>query len=183
MWRPSPQPGPHPRRNHHGNRQHKPSWRCLWWPLWLPQSAGTDRLHQYISCAEHCHWAYCQHSCCSHTDPNAHESVLQDNPGQEKDEGLVAAVESGHVCGSQLLQGQQVQVVGQCPQDGERRCSLYKKLESHAILSKELAALPEQTTQRKWLFQPASFTIIVLYVRLFRPPTMKNRFYDGNNGC
>lgn len=34
----SPQPMLRPQRNHHGNRQHKPSWRYLWWPLWLPQS-------------------------------------------------------------------------------------------------------------------------------------------------
>lgn len=29
---------------------------------------------------------------CSHTDPNTHEPVLEDYPGQEKDKGLVAAV-------------------------------------------------------------------------------------------
>lgn len=59
----------------------------------------------------HDHWR------CFHTDPNTHEAVLENDPGQEKDEGLVAAVEGGHISGGQLLQGQQVQVVGQRPQD------------------------------------------------------------------
>jgi len=33
------------------------------------------------------------------TDPNAHEPVFEDDPRQQEDEGLVAAVERGHVGG------------------------------------------------------------------------------------
>lgn len=54
---------------------------------------------------------------CYTTDPDTHEAILENDPGQEKDKGLVAAVEGRHVSGSQLLQGQKVQVVGQRPQD------------------------------------------------------------------
>lgn len=54
--------------------------------------------------------------CCT-TDPDTHEAILENDPGQEKDKGLVAAVEGRHVGGGQLLQGQEVQVVGQRPQD------------------------------------------------------------------
>lgn len=78
----------------------------------------------------------------SHTHPHPHEAILENNPGQEKDEGLVAAVEGRHVSGSQLLQGQEVKVVGKCPQNGEGCCLLHKELESHPVFSKEPAALP-----------------------------------------
>lgn len=54
---------------------------------------------------------------CSHTDPNTHEPILENDPGQEKDKGLVAAVEGRDISGGQLLQGQEVQIVGQCAQD------------------------------------------------------------------
>lgn len=55
--------------------------------------------------------------CSVNTDPNTHEAILENDPGQEKDKGLVAAVESRDVRGCQLLQGQEVQVIGQCQQD------------------------------------------------------------------
>lgn len=83
------------------------------------------------------------HCGCFHTDPNAHEAILEDDPGQEKDEGLVAAVEGRDVSGGEFLQSQEVQVVGERPQDGEGCCPLYKELESHPFLPKELAALPD----------------------------------------
>lgn len=78
----------------------------------------------------------------SHTDPHTHEAILQNDPGQKKDEGLVAAVEGRNVSGGQLLQSQEVKVVGQCPQDGERRRPLHKELEGHPVFSKEPAAFP-----------------------------------------
>lgn len=81
---------------------------------------------------------------CYTTDPDTHEAILENDPGQEKDKGLVAAVEGRHVGGSQLLQGQEVQVVGQRPQDWEGRRPLYKKFQSHAVLPEEPAALPAQ---------------------------------------
>lgn len=79
---------------------------------------------------------------CSATDPDTHEAILENDPGQEKDKGLVAAVEGWHVGGGQLLQGQEVQVVSQRPQDWEGRRPLHKKFQSHAVLPKEPAALP-----------------------------------------
>lgn len=54
----------------------------------------------------------------------------------------MAAVEGRHVSGGQLLQGQEVKVVGQRPQNGERRRPLHEELESHPVFSKEPAALP-----------------------------------------
>lgn len=51
------------------------------------------------------------------TDPDTHEAILENDPGQQKDKGLVAAVEGRHVGGGQLLQSQQVQIVGQRPED------------------------------------------------------------------
>ena len=139
MLRQSPQLTPRPQRNHRGNRQHRPSWQYPWWPLWPPQSAGVEIMwHQYL---HQNHFALFQWF---HTDPDAHEAILEDDPGQEEDEGLVAAVERWDVGGSQFLQGQQVQVVGQSPQDWKRCCSFYKKLESHPVLPKEPAALPER---------------------------------------
>lgn len=87
---------------------------------------------------------------CFQTDPDAHEPILQDDPGQEEDEGLVAAVESGHVSGGEFLQGQEVQVVCQSPQDGERCCPLNKQLERHPILSKELTAFPGGGSRVIW---------------------------------
>lgn len=77
-----------------------------------------------------------------HTDPNTHETVLQNDPGQEKDKSLVAAVQGGDIGGGEFFQGHEVQVVGQCPQDGEGGSSLYEKLESHPVFPKEPAALP-----------------------------------------
>ena len=78
----------------------------------------------------------------SDTHPHTHEAILENNPGQEKDEGLVAAVEGWHVGSRQLLQGQEVKVVGQCPQDGKWCRLLHKELESHPVFSKEPAAFP-----------------------------------------
>lgn len=146
MWRPSPQPMPRPQRNRHGNHQHKPSWQYLWWPWWLPLSVGRDSEQSVVSVLlrrqKHSSWKYYYHCWCFHTDPNTHETVLENNPGQEKDKSFVAAVEGRDISGGQFLQGHEVQVVGQCPQDWEGCCSLYEKLESHPILPKELAALP-----------------------------------------
>lgn len=56
----------------------------------------------------------------------------------------MAAVEGRYVGGGQLLQGQEIKVVGQRPQDWEGRCPLHKKFQSHAVLPEEPAALPVQ---------------------------------------
>ena len=82
------------------------------------------------------------------TDPDPHEAVFEDDPGQQEDEGLVAAVEGGDIGGGELPQRQQVQVVGQGPEDGEGRRPLQEDLQGHPVLSKEPAALPAGAAAR-----------------------------------
>ena len=72
----------------------------------------------------------------SGTDPDAHEAVFEDDPGQQEDEGLVAAVEGRDVSGGELPQRQQVQVIGQGPEDGEGCGPLQEDLQGHPVLSK-----------------------------------------------
>lgn len=54
----------------------------------------------------------------------------------------MATVESRDISCGQFLQGQEVQVVRQRPQDRERCSPLHEKFESHPIFPKEPAALP-----------------------------------------
>lgn len=105
---------------------------------------------------------------CFYTNPNTHEPILQDNPWQEKHKGFVAAVESGDISGGQFLQGEEVQVVCQRRQDWERCCPLYKKLESHPILPKELTAFPVRESKGSPVIRSFPLGALCLFVSFYQ---------------
>ena len=85
------------------------------------------------------------------TDPDPHEAVFEDDPGQQEDEGLVAAEECRGVGGVDLPQGLQVQVVGEDPQQTERRHLGEEHLGRQPVVPEEPAALPAHKDVKAWV--------------------------------
>lgn len=82
-------------------------------------------------------------SCLGHY-PDTHEPVFQDNPGEQEDKGFVTTEQGRDVCGGQLLQSQQVQVVSQSPQNRKGGGSFKKELQRQTILTKDPTTFPRK---------------------------------------
>lgn len=84
------------------------------------------------------------------THPDPHETVSEDDPGQQEDEGFVTAEECRHVCRVDLPERLQVQVVGEDPQEAEGRHLGEEHLGCQPVVPEKPTTLPahKENTQR-----------------------------------
>lgn len=80
----------------------------------------------------------------SWTHPDSHEAISEYNPREQEDKGLVATEERWHVCGVDLPEGLQVQVIGEDPQQAKGGNLGEKNPGAQTVIPEKLTALPVQ---------------------------------------